>query len=353
MPDRKALIPAGRLTRLSRLGLAVLAAGLCLLLASQGLIDRQLQSAMVFGADRDASRAAAYGHLLGAVDPMMVKYGHALRHSRFRYGLFGSSRILAVSHQHLGLREDEVFNFAIGGTSLRQSAALLQALHDVGKAPETAIISLDNHDIRYFRQIEWPTVWSAPGYHLQYIRDEIFDGVPARVVMRAAAEAGLVSLQSMITGFNIERLLRVLHFLAPPPAMSDGLYRPDGSRLRAVDEPSEGQPVFRSFVPVWPSMAAGMKADMARLQRLAAAGIRIVIYESPILPQLAVTVDAQRDAATAQLRAAMTEDCRRHGLICLPAPQLPGTPDHPWESCCHAPPPLLGHYIAGLLQEGS
>jgi hypothetical protein len=35
-------------------------------------------------------------------------------------------------------------------------------------------------------------------------------------------------------------------------------------------------------------------------------------------------------------------------FTCLEAPTLTGD-DAVWTDCCHAPPPLLGRYIAGLL----
>jgi hypothetical protein len=350
--DPRAMPPsAGRSARLSRLGLTVAAAGICLALAVQWLLVRQLQSAPVFGVDRTAARAVAYGQLSGAVDPMAVKFGHALRHARFRYGLFGSSRALSVSHQHLGLAEHEFFNFSVGGTSLRQNVALLQALQDAGKAPEIAVISLDNHDIQYFRHVEWPAFWAAPGYHLQYLRDELAGGISAGVVLRAAAEAVLVGVKAAVTDFSLERLrsIRLFFHDMPDASFTHAPYRADGSRVLEVGALNEGPPAFSSYTPVWPSMAAGMQADMARLGRLAASGIRIVVFESPIAPQLGDAVMARRDATTVQLRDAISDACRRHGVTCLPAPELPGTTDHPWGACCHAPPALLGRYIAGLL----
>lgn len=335
--------------RRSRLGLTVLALTIAALIAGQAGLSSVLQSAPVFGADWTPSRAEQYDYLAGSVDPLIVKYGHALRHEGFRYGLFGSSRGMGISHSHLGLKEDEFFNFSSGSTGLRQSVALIQALQDAGKAPQTVLITLDNHDIKYFRHVEWPTILANPAYHLGYILEEFRAGVSPVVLARAVAEALAVGVRDFVTKFNIERLTAILMFWQTPTTIAYGeLFRSDGSR--EMEKLGKAEPHFQSYSTAWPSMIAGMKADLARLGKISASGIRVIVFETPIAPSLNRTVEAQREDATRELRAEIKATCRMHGLICLPAPEPQDADRHLiWPSCCHAPPHILGRYLTPFL----
>jgi hypothetical protein len=339
---------ANRLPGRSRLGLVLFAIGGCFLLGLMGIFNARLQTAPVFGPDWTPERADAYGKLVGSVDPLLVKYGYALRNPRFRYGLFGSSRGVGISHRHLVLQEAEFFNFSTGSTGFRQSVALIQALADAGKLPDTLLLTLDNHDIGYFRQIDWPTVFDAPAYHLSYLHEERGAGAGPMALVRAVAEAVTVSLHALITEFNIERLNGVRLFAQGVPVLSPNLYRADGSRN--MERLGETQPPLITYTPPWPSMVAGMMTDIARLGRFAAAGTRVIIFETPIAPHLAAEVQARRSEPTARLRAGIEEACRQNGITCLPPPEpLDADRDLIWSSCCHAPPAVLGRYLAGKL----
>lgn len=93
-----------------------------------------------------------------------------------------------------------------------------------------------------------------------------------------------------------------------------------------------------------------MKADLVRLGHIAAAGSRVIIFETPIAPHLVGEVLARRSAQTTALRAEFMDACHRHGLICVPPPApVAGEEYMMWTSGSHAPPAILGRYIAGLL----
>jgi hypothetical protein len=318
------------------------------MLALQAVALNRLEDAPVFGADWTPARAEAYGYLAGSADPLLVKYGYALRSPRFRYGLFGSSRGMGISHRHIGLKESEFFNFSTGSTGFRQSVALIQALADAGKLPDTLLLTIDNFDIGYLRQIDWPTVFMRPSYHLGYLREEIAAGANPLVLARASAEAVASALRDMVTKFNIERLNGLRIFAQGVPTLSPNLFRPDGSR--DMEAPGRAPPPLIIYSVPWPSMVAGMKADIALLGRLAAAGHRIILYETPIAPHLQAELEARRNPATVRLRAEFMAACRQHGLECVPPPApVPGDESMIWTSGSHAPPALLARHIAGLL----
>ncbi|WP_341704784.1 hypothetical protein [Ferrovibrio sp.] len=335
--------------RWSRLGLVLLVAAIAALLLAQAGISRWLQSIPVFGAAWNAERVELYGRLAGSVDPLIVKYADALRHERYRYGLFGSSRGMGISHQHLGLPEGVFFNFSSGSTGFRQSVALIHALQEAGRLPDTLLVTLDNFDIGYFRHVEWPSIAADPAYHLSYMYREATGQTDPLVPFYALAEAVAVSVKNLLTSFNFERLIAVLRYYeGRPETLVPNPFRPDGSRH--MDYQGRSQPPFISYSPAWPSMIAGMMADLALLGRIAETGTRVIIYETPIAPHLAAEVEARRDPATARLRAAFFEACGRTRVTCVPPPApLPADQAFIWTSCCHAPPHILGRHLAGLL----
>lgn len=343
-----ATAPATRSGRLSRLGFAVLLLGIIVLLVVQAVIWRLLEDAPVFGADWTPSRAEAYSYLTGSADPLIIKYGHALRSPRFRYGIFGSSRGMGLSHQHLGVPEAEFFNFSTGSTGFRQSVALIQALAKAGKLPDTLLLTLDNHDIGYFRQIEWPTVFGDPGYHLDYLREELRAGAGPPVMARAAAEAIAAGVRDLVTKFNFERLHGLWQFAHGVPTQYPDLFRPDGSHN--METLGRTHPSLIIYSAPWQSMVAGMKADIARLGRLAAAGHRIIAYETPVAPHLLAELNERRHESTVRLREEIAQACRQHGIVYVPPPApVPGDENMMWTSGSHAPPAILARHVAGLL----
>lgn len=334
--------PGGHPARLGLTILALLLGGAFLLQVGFSYWLRQLP---VFGPDRNI-RWAAVNDRLPVVDVLLVKYGHALRSPRFSHGLFGNSRAVGVSHRDLGLPEAGFFNFAVGGTSFRQSAALVQMLHDAGKLPDIVIISLDNHDLNFFGHVDWPGLFAAPGYHLKFLR-QVYDRQPGPVLMaKTAAETVLVSIRNIVNELNIAKLAGRWGFMFGRSAGRSN-YDADGARMAAPPDVPADQG-FRKSMPVWPGMAVALEADIVRLGQLAASGVRIIVYESPLDPQLADIVAAQRDATTIALRSNIRAMCNANGVVCLDAPVLPGSDVEAWPDCCHAPPASLGRFIAGL-----
>ena len=90
-----------------------------------------------------------------------------------------------------------------------------------------------------------------------------------------------------------------------------------------------------------------VEIDMGRLAQVQKHGTKIVIYESPIHPKLLDEIAKSSPEKVHAFRQRFLEICRRNSIACHSAPIL--TKPLPWSDCCHAPPALLGRFIAGLL----
>src|SRR5690349_20011124 len=95
---------------------------------------------------RDPEKRWALGVLPGD-EVIAIKLNRAKQVPPYDVGLFGYSRIMMVGADDLGLPGKRVFNFSIGGSSIRQSIRLLEELHAMGKAPAIAIISVDHAEL--------------------------------------------------------------------------------------------------------------------------------------------------------------------------------------------------------------
>ncbi|HWV55305.1 hypothetical protein [Pseudorhodoplanes sp.] len=87
---------------------------------------------------------SAYLDALSADALTQLKLG--VRHT-FDIGLFGNSRSIMVGSQELDT-PCSFFNYSIPGTTFRTSVALLEALAAQNRAPNLAVISLDNLEIQ-------------------------------------------------------------------------------------------------------------------------------------------------------------------------------------------------------------
>jgi hypothetical protein len=75
-----------------------------------------------FGPDHDPFVLA---DRMPMIDLKEIKIRHALRVERFDVGLFGNSRIIQVSQADFNYGNGRFFNFAIPGSSIRNSISML------------------------------------------------------------------------------------------------------------------------------------------------------------------------------------------------------------------------------------
>lgn len=279
---------------------------------------------------------------LPETDLASLKYRHAAQSARFQVGLFGNSRAVQVSAKNLGLDETSFFNFALPGTSFRQSVVFLEALVDKGKGPKTALISFDNAALQFYGNATWPTL---PARWRQVWRDITY-GLSQDVDNKQLAKNIVRHLwtdwQFVKALFSMTRLINKTGFWqagtdAPPQ------YRVDGSR----DEgPVDSRVEIEKLTPQSLSVLTDFLAfELKRLADLRAYGTTVIVYESPVAP------GSYEDTAPISVtRASMMEACRKLMLTCIPAAELVEGPSPPfWQDSSHAPSALLGAWLSEIV----
>lgn len=284
---------------------------------------------------------------LPAADVVKIKINHANISSRVKVGLFGNSRSVQVSSQDIGLENGGFFNFAVPGTSFRQSTIYLEQLSKMGKTPEIALVSFDNFELQYFPSPPHP---SAP-LRWVYVWKDVFFGVmnaPVADTLKILKRAAIIEWDSLTRLFNYELMMRRLKYASSEhiPAISGTRFLPDGSRLQE-EKPSKVIIDANSFADAKPNILLDFMArDMARLSKLDA---RVIIYESPIHPELAIKLNQQPGVYAAKTRIRFLKACKDYNIECYSAPVLEDGSDL-WVDKSHAPGSVLGAYLAQILK---
>lgn len=289
--------------------------------------------------------------LLTPADVLAVKAAHASRTAPYQVGLFGNSRAVEVSHTDVGLPPMAFFNFAVGGTSFRQSVALLEYLSEYGIAPQVAIVSIDNHDIEFVGSIYWPPIFLLPQRLIAPIPFYGPDQNPVpywRYVFFNFRDVFGHAREQARAYLNYIRVRQRIWFLASGivgGSQPNIQYLTDGARPENVTVDRTTMTLDRDAISE--GYARLVEIDMGRLVQVQKRGTKIVIYESPIHPRVQDEIAKGRTETVREFRQRFLEICRRNDLTCRPAPLITGP--LPWSDCCHPPPALLGRFIAGLL----
>lgn len=262
--------------------------------------------------------------------------------------LLGNSRPLPIAAEDLGVPVEHFFNGALSGESLRSSVLLLEQLAAMGKLPKLALISFDNAELQYYSNPLWPRAvprWRA-------LRDDIVAGLRrpditradlARMISRHVSTEAHILAQSLSFA-RVWRGVTVLAGQAYAPLSVAGGYGGDGSRATA--------PVLHPYVPA-PLIPANRNVLPGYLdydlERLAALGTRVVIFETFLHPGQIHQFHPQNPVAL-ETRAALLSLCTRHGLECHTAPDMAETAQ-PWPDIGHPPAAMLAPYLRGLMDK--
>jgi hypothetical protein len=296
----------------------------------------------------DRAQALLLAGRVAAPDEAGLKIAHARAVPRYDVGLFGNSRALGVAGGEIGLNGRSFFNFGVSGSSLRQSVVLLEKLAAIGKAPRIAVVSLDHLELQYYSNPAYPPPparWAGvlDDVELALTAPRLTAADRARLVWRHA----LNEWTELAALFNTERLRDRLSLWAP--WLDDGRravrYRVDGSRETPPGATADPAPPERGRPAI---IEAQLESDLARLAALRKAGTRVILYESPLEPHSAALFDREPSAHVAAQRAEIAATCRALALECHSPPLLDAA-GTPWIDASHAPPRLLGRYIAGLI----
>jgi hypothetical protein len=276
------------------------------------------------------------------VDIQAAKLAHAARHPPYAAGLFGNSRSVAVSAEHVGLENGGFFNFSVPGTSFRASIAMLEAMAAADTAPRTAVISLDNLHLGY----TGPVVHPRLGTRVAQLVDDLAAGIhgqaPARDVARIAWRAVRYEALRVTWAFNAAFWQQRLGWQNGPRA---GAYRTDGSFRK-----DQQTPPAQTFERINPDLGAiipfYMERDIRRLGELQAAhGLTVIVYESPLHPS---AIPAISDRAS--LLPVFLAACTSAKIECYPAQAVnPMVRSALWPDSTHAPGDALGAFIKSKL----
>lgn len=89
------------------------------------------------------------------------------------------------------------------------------------------------------------------------------------------------------------------------------------------------------------------RRDIGRLGALARAGLRVIIYESPLIPPSGADVEGAKQHEAAANRQLARALCESHGLRCILDPPAIGNAMD-WPDCCHPPAAALGAYLRSI-----
>ena len=284
-------------------------------------------------------------------DIVSAKFRHATSVGHpIGIGVFGDSRVLNVRISEFGLKQG--FNFAVGGTSFRQSVQSVTRLRAHGLQPRTSIIQIDHFENGLADNPVWP---GRPGYWLSALTDVAGSAADRSIPWRETMWIGLRYVREEIRWiagrFNFRRLHQRVSArfpsLGPGYAETGANYSRDGSFPgKAAEEETFAVPDFNNLM-----LPNTFLRDLSRLAELADNGHRIIVYESPLARAAALHFSTQPGDAAQSVRAGFAAICSATALEChlAPVPETPGRIAG-WHDVSHPPRPWLESYLRALLE---
>lgn len=290
-------------------------------------------------------------------DTAVAKMTHAATHERYDVGLFGNSRIWMVGREHIGL-DRSVFNFAVPGQSFRQSVLLLKELASFGKVPHTVVISFDHVSLQLPEDPVFPVFprrWYERAREFLYILNNEEGGLKKGLVFaynNAFWEYDLLE-QALSYQYLWPKAMLLLADVIGLDEAGTGyrdrqgrFLRPDGSRLQP-------EAVKRDIVVQQEALSAFvlLEHDLRALKTVKdQSGARVIIYESPIHPEVADRVERNLGEIPLGIRATLRAKCAAYGFECHDFPRLVPHENGPyWEDFSHAPSAHLGEWIRRMV----
>tara|TARA_B100001093_G_scaffold473410_1_gene497310 strand:+ start:2078 stop:3151 length:1074 start_codon:yes stop_codon:yes gene_type:complete len=301
---------------------------------------------------------------LPAASIVSAKLNHgAGLNKAYDIGIFGNSRAVMLGAQHIkAIQGRTFFNFAVGGTSFQQSVRSLEYLANHGKAPRVAIISYDNAELQFVGIHYWP----APIFELaRFFEDgaillrEDYGTLHQRIndLAKLADHFSGQAWHKFELMWNFNFLLqRLNHFITLWLGSDQGPLSnlPDGSRVQKTPIDQINFETFRPETSMPRAENRFLLIGLRRLTRLAEKhGIRIIIYESPLAPPLALKYMSEPTGPAIETRRWFKRGCRNTILECYPAPIFKTENSNHWPDCCHAPADKLGTFISDIINAPS
>lgn len=291
----------------------------------------------------------------GPGDRIALKAAHGMSEPAYDLALFGNSRSVMVGAEHLGPAGQGFFNFSVGGTGFLQSVSLLETLAAEGRAPKTALISLDHLELQFFGYSAFPAPLADPigmASRLAHAVQATRSGIASKgMLLRYVVDEALTTGRTIRNLWKYDLLSRRLQSLVGPTNDTEGqYYREDGSLpfSGAIDDDVADfrlPPPLFSLAELHHWIAIKRLADIARSH-----GTRIIVFESPLAPDLSRRFDVSASPAAVHLRQSLIAACADEPISCIGPPSVPISANStPWPDCCHAPAPDLGRYLQAIL----
>lgn len=296
----------------------------------------------------NAAPFSANGISQSTIAKMKLRHA-ALSPTVYDVGLFGNSRALNVSVKDIDHQACQIFNFAIGGESLRATAVLLEDLAAINKVPRVVVISADHFELQMYNNPFFISAWTRVRHFFNDLGAAIDAGVGLRqivtVTWRAVWTQTLAFQRMFEYAFLADAVSRALGFEMSPSDTAN-VYMSDGSR-RIAEKPTDTPPILSPTTGQ--ILSWQLRHDLQRIAMAKSTGAEaVIIYESPLHPKSATHFNTNPTPHAARTRQAFQEACNELGLVCVTdTPSL--QTETPWSDATHPPTSVLGPHISALI----
>lgn len=268
-------------------------------------------------------------------------------------GIFGNSRALNISAQDIGSNSCRIFNFSLGGESLRASAALIEQLSSIRKVPRIVVVSVDHFELQMYNNPFFLSAWARLSHFSDDLDAAISSGANLReiatVVWRAIWTQTLAFQRMFEFAFLADTLNDVFKFDSDRTEAAK-VYLSDGSRrsnITITEIPPRLSPTNSQILP-WQ-----LQHDLKRIADAKSAGAEaIILYESFLHPTSGKYFDENPSIHATRSRETFVRTCEDLGLICITdKPTM--NPELPWSDASHPPRSVLGPFVGKLINRYS
>ncbi|MDC0073644.1 hypothetical protein OAK17_02195 [Alphaproteobacteria bacterium] len=278
-----------------------------------------------------------------------IKFNHAKINQTYDIGLFGNSRILHISKEEINYENNKsIFNFALPGSSFRQTVAFIEELEKHNKAPKMIILSLDNFHSKLVTQVNFPNFLSRLIRAFNDI-SYLLKSKKYYLGIKSFHDFILSEWKNVNNTFETKIIYSRLSYWYPN--IFSGLvdwkipHSIDGSRNLKLNKKNEkNEVILRETMPFWIHL---MEYDLKRLSSIASQDIKIVIYESPLNPKTIFKGSPQLIKNLRNERKQFYDICSKLIIICIKSPTFIN--EEIWYDASHPPTKELGIFLKSII----
>ena len=296
----------------------------------------------------NATSFAASGVSQSTIAKMKLRHA-AISPMPYDIGLFGNSRVLNVAVEDIDEPSCRIFNFAVGGESLRASTYLIEELVAINKVPRVVVVSIDHFELQMYNNPFFVSVWTRVQRFFSDLEAAMNAGASMQqiitVIWRAIWTQALAFQRMFEYAFLADTVTRAFGFESHPTDTTT-VYVSDGSR-RSTEKPTGTPPLLSpTTAQILPWQ---LHHDLKRIAQAKSSGTEaVIIYESPLHPTSAAQFTANPTAHAIRSRQTFQKACSELGLVCIPD-ALSEMTTASWSDASHPPASVLGPHISNLI----